>query len=51
MAVLIIYSNYNHKVTKKVLTPENTHTKGNVNISNEGSGIKSRYKIFGKHVK
>ena len=34
MAVLIIYSAYNRKVTEKVLTPENTHTKGNVNIYN-----------------
>ena len=53
MAVLIIYSNYNYKVTEKVLTPENTHVKGNVNISNGVSEQKKRpkNKIFGKSLK
>ena len=49
MAVLIIYSNYNHKVTEKVLTPENTHIKGNINISGpEPKSGKSPQKIVFK---
>lgn len=50
MAVLLIYSNHNYKVTEKVLTPENTHVKGNVNISNRGTEKrkKSGNKVFRK---
>ena len=51
MAVLLIYSNHNHKITEKVLTPENTHTKGNVNIYNAESGKKLNNKSFGKFSK
>ena len=53
MAVLIIYSNHNNKVTQKRLTPENTHGKGNLTISKSGSKKtrRSNHRIFKKFMK
>ncbi len=53
MAVLIIYSNHNSKITQKVLTPENTHGKGNLNISKSVSKKtkRSNNRIFKKFLK